>query len=98
MKKILLILLSLLPITAIAGGRYVDQLNAKWKKLSEAQLMKMGEYYDLHHSNDSALVCFSIVATRLRNTKTSPSQDSILAGPSTIWAISTAHSTTTTRL
>lgn len=79
MKKILLILLSLLPITAIAGGRYVDQLNAKWKKLSEAQLMKMGEYYDLHHSNDSALVCFSIVATRLRNTKTSPSQDSILA-------------------
>jgi len=79
MKKILFILFTLLPLSAMAGGRYVDQLYAKWKNLPVEQLMKMGAQYDQRNSLDSALVCYSIVTTQLKNNKTPSSQDTILA-------------------
>lgn len=53
-------------LNAAAKGTPLS-LYSEWQSLSVDKLMKMGERFDLHNSSDSALVCYSVVADRLRN-------------------------------
>ena len=54
-------------------------LYSKWKSVDSQRLMDMGQKFDNNNSCDSALVCYSVVADRLRDTASGTEEKQILA-------------------
>lgn len=78
MKRISILLLLMVSIfTAVADSPV--SLYEKWKNKPAKELMNMGIKFDCSLSADSALVCYSIVADRLRDSSSSNDDKKILA-------------------
>ena len=77
MKRIAILLLLMVSIfTAVADSPV--SLYEKWKNKPAKELMNMGIKFDCSLSADSALVCYSIVADRLRDSSSSNDDKKIL--------------------
>lgn len=80
MKRTILILGFIICLVSIC--RAADSpiaLYSKWQNISATRLMKMGRDFDIRSSCDSALVCYSVVADRLRNTASNTEEKKMLA-------------------
>lgn len=64
--KYLILLLTLILITSLHAADSPVSLYEKWRHKDVGELMNMGTRFDYNCSGDSALVCYSVVADRLR--------------------------------
>ncbi len=78
MKRVaILVLLMVCMLTASADSPV--RLYEKWKNKPSKELMNMGIKFDCSQSADSALVCYSIVADRLRDSASGSEDKEMLA-------------------
>lgn len=76
-STLLLLIVCILNAAAITDSPI--SLYDKWKKKSSEELMDMGRKFDCAQSPDSSLVCYSIVADRLRDSSNSDKDNKLLA-------------------
>lgn len=69
MKRFIILIIYLSCFVSLYAARSSPVgLYSTWQSVPVSKLMKMGEEFDLRNSSDSALVCYSVVADRLRGT------------------------------
>ena len=75
---IVMSIFSLLPTAGMAKDSPVS-LYSRWQSMPMDSLMDMGRRFNIHNSSDSALVCFSVVADRLRHHASTRQEQQVLS-------------------
>lgn len=78
LMALVLTIFSLLPAAGIAKDSPV-YLYSRWQSIPIDSLMYMGGRFNMHNSPDSALVCFSVVADRLRHHAATRKEQQVLS-------------------